>query len=324
MVSSTSGWKKGFLVVAVVSVSVFVFLIVGAGMVLLWALSTAASLGKPTAEAVTRVIAVAESSTLEAPGTARASNGPLRLKIELQDGVFDIRPGPPGTEVTVEGTYATPYYELATERGTEPDGQRTMRIGLRPTRSMLVRIVAAVRSRADDAHNNLTVTIPEGVAIELVLSLRAGETHTDLGGLTLVDLDANLSMGEHRLEFSRPLAQPLPRVQVRGRFGDITLESLGNARPLEFRTASRMGNFSVDLGGDWPVGTVSELVFTHSMGDLTLNIPKTVRIAADSESVVRLGESGTFDAIEGIDDPEAPVVRLRVSTTMGSTRLRRY
>ena len=164
------------------------------------------------------------------------------MNIELQDGRFDIRPGPPGTDVTVEGSYAARYYELVEERRTAPDGQRTIRIGLRPTRSMLVRMVAALRSRGDGVHNDLTVTIPEGVAIELVLSLRAGETRTDLGGLTLVDREAHLSMGEHRLDFSRPLAQPLPRVQVKGRMGDVHLENLINARAVEFRTASRMGN----------------------------------------------------------------------------------
>ena len=323
MVSSKSGWKKGLLVVAVVSVSLVVFLIVGAGMVLLWAVSAAASLGEPTAEAVSRAIAVAESA-LDTPGTARSTADPLRLSIELQDWTFDIRPGPPGTDVTVEGDYAASYYELVEEHRTELDGQRTMRIGLRPTRSILVRAVAALRSQGDGAHNDLTVTIPEGVAIELVLSLRAGETRTDLGGLTLVDLEANLSWGDHRLDFSRPLAQRLPRAQVKGRMGDINLENLGNARALAFKTSSRMGNVNVDLGGDWPVGTVSELVFNHSMGDLRLNVPETVRIAADSESVATLGESGTLGTVTGTDDLAAPVVRLDVSTIMGETRFRRY
>ncbi len=324
MVSSKSGWKNGLLIVAVVSVSVFVFLIVGAGMALLWAVSTATSLGEPTAKAVIRAIAVAESPTLETQGTARLTDDPLRLHIELQDGTFDIRPGPPGTDVTVEGNYAAPYYELVEERGIAPDGGPTMRIGVRPTRSILVRIVAALRSHGDGAHNDLSVTIPEGVAIDLVLRLRAGETHTDLGGLTLVDLEADLSMGEHRLDFSRPLARPMPRARVSGRMGDIALENLGNARALEFETSSRMGNFNVDLGGDWPVESVAELVFQHSMGDLRLNVPDSVRIAADSESSVRLGESGVLATAQSADDSAGPVVRLRVSTTMGETRFRRY
>ena len=130
--------------------------------------------------------------------------------------------------------------------------------------------------------------------------------------------------GDHRLDFSRPLAQRLPRAQVKGRMGDINLENLGNARALAFKTSSRMGNVNVDLGGDWPVGTVSELVFNHSMGDLRLNVPETVRIAADSESVATLGESGTLGTVTGTDDLAAPVVRLDVSTIMGETRFRRY
>ena len=323
MVSAKSGLKKGLLIVAAVSVSAFVFLAVGAGMVVLWAVSTAEGLGPPTAEAVNRAIAVGESPGLETSGTVRSTDRPLHLSIELQDGTFDIRPGPPGTDVTVDGEYVTPYYELVEERGTGPDGQRTMRIGVRPTRSMLVRMVAALRSHGDGVHNDLTVTLPEGVAIELALRLRAGETRTDLGGLTLVHLEADLSMGEHRLDFSRPLARLLPRGQVTGGMGDIALEHLGNARALEWATSSRMGNVTVDLGGDWPVGTVAELHVNHSMGDLRVNIPDTVRIAADSDIGVTLGDRGPIDASGGSDDAATPVVRLHVSTTLGETRFRR-
>ena len=65
-------------------------------------------------------------------------------------------------------------------------------------------------------------------------------------------------------------------------------------------------------------------MFNHSMGDLRLNVPETVRIATDSESSVRLGDSADLDAVQGLGDPAAPVVRLHVSTTMGETRFRRY
>lgn len=324
MASSKSGWKKGLLIVAVVSVSAFVFLIVGVGMVLLWAVSAADSLGEPTAETVARTIGVTQAAAADASGEAAATEDPLRLHIELQDGTFEIRPGPAGSGVTVEGEYAAPYYELVEERGTDQDGRQTMRIALRPTRSILVRAAAILRSDGDGVANDLSVTIPEGVPIELVLNLSAGETRTDLGGLTLTGLEADLSMGEHRLDFSRPLAQSLARVRVKGSMGDINLENLGNARALEFETSSRMGNFNVDLGGDWPTETVADLVFNHSMGDLRLNVPETVRIATDSESSVRLGESAELDAVQGLDDPAAPVVRLHLSTTMGETRFRRY
>ena len=324
MASSKRSWKKGLLVVAVVCASAFVFLVVAVGMVVLWAVSTAARLGEPTAEPVTRTVAVGESSALETPGAAPSTDVPLRLNIELQDGTFDIRPGPPGTDVTIEGDYAAPYYELVEERDTDQDGRRTIVIGLQPIHSMLVRIVAALRSQGEGVSNNLTVTIPEGVPIDLVLNLSAGESQTDLGGLTLTNLEADLSMGEHHLDFSRPLAQELPRVRVSGRMGDVHLENIGNARALEFETSSRMGNFNVDLGGDWSVETVAELVFNHSLGDLRLNVPESVRIATDSERSVTLGESCGFGTVHGTDDPAAPVVRLHISTTMGETRLRRY
>ena len=59
------------------------------------------------------------------------------------------------------------------------------------------------------------------------------------------------------------------------------------------------------------------------MGDLRLSVPTAVRLSADSVSSARFGEGGQIDRRDETSDTDAPVLRLSVSTTMGSARITR-
>ena len=313
-------WKKIVLVVAGGAATLVFGLVAMATAGFVWAASTAERLGEPAPEPVTRAIGIQTASE----PVSGASGEPLRLDIELQDGTFEIRPGPPGTEVQVEGEYASSYYELSEEHtpAGEAGGPAT-RIRLRRSQPFLVQLVAEAFSRSRGAPNALTITIPVEVPIALVLRLSAAESRIDLGGLTLTDLEADLAMGEHRLDFSEPLAGEPRRVRVDGSMGMVRLESLGNARAMELEVTGSMGSLTADLGGDWPRDVVPDLTLTNSMGELRLAIPADVRIAPDSDISAALGET---DRIVRADDTsgEGPVVRLHLSTSMGETRVRRY
>lgn len=314
-------WKKIVLVVAGGAAALVLGLVALATAGFVWAASTAERLGEPTPEPVTRAIGIAEAASGSVSG---APEEPLRLEIELQDGTFEIRPGPPGTEVRVEGSYARSYYELSEEHtpAGEPGGPAT-RIRLRRSQSFLVQLAAEAFSRSRGLQNALTITIPVEVPIGLTLKLSAAESRIDLGGLTLTELEADLAMGEHLLDFSEPLAGAPRRVRVDGSMGLVRLERLGNARATELEVDGSMGSLTADLGGDWPRDVVSDLTLSHSMGELRLAIPTGVRIAPDSDISAALGDA---DRIERGDDTagEAPVVRLHLSTSMGEMRVRRY
>jgi len=144
--------------------------------------------------------------------------------------------------------------------------------------------------------------------------------------LTLTEFAVDLSMGDHRLDFSEPLTREIDRASVTSRYGNVELDHLGDSRARAFHTSSSMGNFSVDLGGQWVTDQAAELSLEHSMGDLQLNIPDSVRIADDSQTSVRFGEVGVLPTEEnGVSTHAgAPLVRLDLSTTMGGTRVTRY
>ena len=321
--SRKTGWKRILIVTGVATVSMVALLLTVGAVGFVWATATANRIGEATPEPISRTIAVADRS---ADGRDRVvgADGATRLDIELEEGTFEIRPGAAGTDVTVEGAYAKGYYELIEERtpASDRDGPRTL-IQLRPSHGFLVRLVGGAMNGASEL-NDLTVTIPRDLPIALTLRLRAGESRIDLGGLNLTELEADLSMGSHRLDFSEPLANELRQVRLDGRMGEVRLEHLGNAQALEFEATSRMGSFSADLGGEWDRETVPELSFRMLMGELRLDIPSSVRVAADSQSLALLGESSQFHRGDESIDPASPTVRLNVSTTMGETRVSRY
>ncbi len=85
-----------------------------------------------------------------------------------------------------------------------------------------------------------------------------------------------------------------------------------------------MGEFSVALDGDWQPGSEVDMDISHSMGDLTVRVPREVRISQASSSTIMMGGlSGSLK--KGNDDlPEdAPVLNLKVHGSMGGVNIRR-
>lgn len=313
------GWRTFFLVVAVLAAG---GVAVAAATLLVgyvWASAAVEQAGELRPTPVERTIVPPPPAAI-----GMAPDDPLRLEIDLQEGLFEVRPGPPGAPVRVDGQYARGYYDLIEEHvpAGAPGGPAAV-IRLRPAHSFLVRLFAGAVGGDDDSHNELTVTIPRELPIDLRLKLRAGESRTDLGGLTLAAADIELAMGEHRLDFGRPLARPLGRMRVDAGMGEIRLRRLGNASPAMLDVSARMGSLIADLGGDWSADVVADLRFAGSMGELRIDVPDDLRIAPDSEVSAVMGDAGGLPPGMAADGA-APHVRLHVSATMGEARIRRY
>src|SRR5688572_19009304 len=96
-----SGWQKVGLFAGIGCFSFVALLVVGFGIAVFYAKSTLANLGDTTPTQVERSVAIqAEAPTAEAPlpGTkpsVATANEPMQLFVELQEGVFDIKPGEP-------------------------------------------------------------------------------------------------------------------------------------------------------------------------------------------------------------------------------------
>jgi hypothetical protein len=319
-----SGWQKVGLFAGIGCFSFVALLVVGFGIAVFYAKSRLDDLGDTTPTRVERTIAIQEP-TAEAPppGTqsaAATAHGPMQLSVDLQEGSFTIKPGEPNGRVQVEGRFSEALYELTQRTDTENGKPRTS-IRFRSKAPAWARMLAGIGN--NDNRPELTLLIPPGVPIDLALNISMGESRIDLGGLTLGDLGLDLSMGNHEVDFRQPVVDGVTRLRLSARMGNVSVENLGNARAKSVDASGSMGNLTADLGGDWKPGSEAELSFTQSMGEVRVNVPTKVRLEAD----VRDSEGKTRTVPGDEDetkDPKAPVVRVRVSTSMGEGRVTRY
>jgi len=241
------------------------------------------------------------------------------LTVELEEGRFYIEPGPPGSAVRAEGYFDERDYELTQEVVEDGDLGRHVTIRFRRTRPWYVLLFFG-----DENKNEVTVTIPEGVPTALMLRLSKGETRTELGGLTLTDLHANLGMGEHQLGLRHPLTHDLERAVIHGGMGEIRLLELGNARARTYDIRGSMGEFTVDFDGEWAPGFTSHATVRFKMGECRISVPPEVRIPEGSSASVIMGEAST-PAFRGLqpEDPDAPTLEFDVSASMGGIYVNR-
>ena len=320
-----SGWQKVGLFAGIGCFSFVALLVVGFAVAVFYAKSTLADLGDTTPTQVQRTIAIqAPLAEAPPPGTkpaALTTNGPMQLNVELQEGTFDIKPGEPNGRVQVEGRFSEALYELTQRTETQNGTERTT-IRFRSKAPMWARMLAGI-GNDDNNRPKLTLLIPVGVPINLSLNVSMGESRIDLGGLTLSDLGLDLSMGNHEVDFRQPVVDGMTRFRLNARMGNVRVENLGNARAKSVDASGSMGNLTADLGGEWKPGSEAELSFSQSMGEVRVNVPNKVRLQADVRDAEGKTQNIGPDADE-TKDPKAPVIKVRVSSSMGEGRVTRY
>lgn len=318
----SSGCRKTaiFLGIGCLAIPIGIAVIVAAAM--FWARSVHDKEGPRRPETTTLDLpvgpAVEPGRDLQGATPAPAPNMPpphLALSIDLAEGEFHIEPGPPGSDLKVEGYFDPRDYELTQVTDDGSDG-KSIRVRFRRKRSMLLMLLSMNHKNT----NRVTVHIPQGVPTSLNLRLSRCQSRTELGGLLLTDLQAGLSMGDQKLNFERPLAAELPQAHLRASMGDITISNLGNARAKEVTFHASMGDIKTDFDGEWEPGFVTNAHLRSSMGDFRVRVPASVRLK--SSNTVFLGDSRTRGVKKDQpEDPNAPVLNLEMSTSMGDVSL---
>ena len=314
-----SGWQKAGLVAGIGCFSIVGIFVIGFVVAVIWARSTLAELGDAPPTRNERTI------TLPAPATAAAGGGPaepLRLNLQLAEGRFTIEPCASGGEVQVQGTWAPGLYELTDNRETDSTGAtRQATIRFRSKAPMWARVIAGIMNGDSGDQPEVRVLVPRDVPVNLALQVSMGESRINLGGLTIRDLELDLSMGEHRVDFAEPVAEAIRRVRLNASMGDVSVDHLGNARPQIVESNGSMGNVTADLGGAWKPGAAVQLSFDQSMGELTVRVPAGVRLETDVTNSMAETRRPPDTAP---DDPNAPLIKLRLTTSMGESRVVRY
>ncbi len=248
----------------------------------------------------------------------------VKLNLDLEEGEFEIRPGPPGTDIQVEGFFDPRDYEL-TQDSEEAGDEREITIRFRRKVPFLFHLLRGGFNE-DGRHemNRVIVLIPEDLPTALDLVLSKGESKIELGGLSLTALKADLSMGEHDLTVSRPVQDELERVDFHTAMGEMTFSRLGNIRARHITINGRMGELTADMGGTWAAGFTTRADLRFSMGECRISVPPGVRISPDSTTSMFLGESRDEASREGEpQDPNAPTLEIHASSKMGELRITR-
>src|SRR6185436_17116241 len=112
-----SGWKTAGLIAGVGCLSIIAVIVGGVVIAAMYARATIRNLGDPTPQSVERRIAlplppVPDAGKGQKATSAASRTAPLRVRLELQEGTFTIRPGQPGTDIHVQGRYAPGLFEL--------------------------------------------------------------------------------------------------------------------------------------------------------------------------------------------------------------------
>lgn len=319
-----SGWQKAGLIAGIGCASIVAVLVLGVVVAALWARSTLAEFGDATPVRAERTVSVSErKSSAGGAAAAPASRTPLRLTLELQEADFTIRPGAAGGDVQIEGTWPVEQYELVDDRQTDPDGTRRVRIRFRSKVPGWARLFGGIFGDDDNRRPDVSVTIPRETPLDLTLGVGMGESRIDLGGLALGDLQLDLSMGDHRVTFAEPVADSVRRLRLNASMGNVEVANIGNTRARVVEAHGSMGNLTADLSGPWKPASVTELSFNQSMGELTIRVPPTVRLETSFETSMAEARNQAAGAPQP-EDPNAPVLRVNVSTSMGETRVVRY
>jgi hypothetical protein len=323
-----TGWQKAGLVAGAGCVTIILLVATGLLGAAYWARSTMAELGDAAPTQIDRTIPLATLTPEAVPGPPpegprTPGDGPSEVRLDLEEGRFTIEPGAPGEQVLVTGTFSPALHEITEDHEAGADGRRRTTIRFRSKAPAWVRILSGIGIGNGDNQPRITIRLPEGTPMDLALRVAMGESRIDLGRLSVRDLDLDLSMGEHRIDFGAPVVEGVRRLQLNASMGNVSVSNLGNARPQTVDLSGRMGNVTADLGGAWEAGSTAQLSFTQSMGEVRLSVPADVRLETDIRS-------GTDDAAPpGTGGPEAagpdaPVLRVRVSSSMGNARIDRY
>jgi hypothetical protein len=241
---------------------------------------------------------------------------PGRIVLDLHGGEFQIVPGEPGQPVRIEGNYNAGGFELLEE--LDPQGQDGWTYSIAFSRG-----VSWVRMLYGDQHeeNRIRITLPRGVPFYLEGQISTGVSNLELGGLSVLGVDLDLSMGDHSFGFDEPTPEPMEQLKLRARMGEFGVRQLGNASPARVHARGRMGEFQLDLRGPWQNDT--EVTARWKMGEFVVRVPEGVRIDAESAGVF-LGASDTR-ALRQLPEPPtgAPTMQLNLGGSMGEVRLAR-
>jgi hypothetical protein len=197
---------------------------------------------------------------------------PFLLRLEIDAGKVDIRPGADDRDVELDFRYDEKKNEISVDFDEKNNELRVY---------FDVKRWFKDDDEDDKSNARLTVDLPTDVEIEMYCKTKAGETEIELGDLRIKDFTLRVLAGESFLAFSKPNRERMKEIKIESKIGELTVEKLGNAN-FEYATIDgNIGELSVDFSGDIEPEYDRDIEMSLNIGQTRLYLPQkdAIRIA---------------------------------------------
>jgi len=237
---------------------------------------------------------------------------PGRIVLDLNRGSFEVRPGPPGESIRLEGRYDAGHFDLTESYETYGETGWTYRVSF-DQRGFGIRPFV----QHEPSENLVRLIVPRDAPIVLEGRVGIGESELELGGLWLLGVDLDIGIGEHTVSFGEPLPIPMGRLRLDASIGALIVDRIGNASPREVWVKHSIGEVGVDLRGPWRRD--AEVFVRCGIGECDVRVPRNVDLEVDRASVTIGEASRPHDR----PAPEAgrPTLKLSVSGNIGEVQV---
>ncbi len=274
--------------------------------------------GSKTGSAVTNLERVDGSRTRpgeNSPNQGLQDNPGVTVTLNLEEGQFEIVPGPADEGIRVDADYDEATYELTQKYDVDGKGHPTYELKFKSRVSLLRRLANWEQLEESEHDNHVIVQLPVNTPMILNMRISKGESEVDLSGLALRGLKTNLRMGEHGITVDEVNPIDMEELDIDTSMGEFGFDGLSRLRARKIEVTGSMGEVRVDLGGPLEIDT--ELFVSMKMGELSLFLPDNAIWDSSGLKAALAEVGGSTDGPQSLDPETSPVLRLDGSVFLG-------
>jgi hypothetical protein len=239
--------------------------------------------------------------------------------LEMEEGTFAIESGPLEDGIQVDADYDEATYTL--EKHYDLDGETPVfRLDFHSKVSMLRRLAQGGHASDTDV-NDILITLPEGLPIQLILRLKKAQAEINLDELAITDLVTEFRMGEYTITSKKPNPVIMQRFRGDWTMGDFTVDGVSNLRAGLVKISGHMGTARMDFRDALTRDTVLDMGWR--MGEIDLRVPGDAVWDPSSHLSATLGEvsNGRSRNPSELDPETAHRLKVDASVLLGEIQI---
>jgi hypothetical protein len=243
---------------------------------------------------------------------------PVKLRIKSEMAMVVVRPGEPNGQIDVDGNFDQANYELI--HNVEDKGDHiAYDIELNNKRSFWGMILGDGGVDSNNVENQLVVTLPPNLLLELETDVSMGSFEIDLSGLAIKNVNLNGSMGELEVKMSEPNQIIMEVFKADFSYGEARIQDIQNMRMKKVNSTMGFGEMRFTNSG--PIENDLIINAEGSFGAVAFDLPENVKV--DASATVFAGEFRKPSRDGGFLPEDAPLVTFKGDMSMGEMAVRK-